>query len=134
MLCLYTSWEHQATRGGAADRDRGSPGYIEGHLPSRDPNRPARPLPLQPVLPAANLHTHPVRGDSASTETHPGSGAPGTGKSHLVESLGQYVCLVSAPRVIQSGYKLFSPQRTSMQDIMQTLRITIKLESPKVTG
>ena len=68
-----------ATRGGAADRDRGSPGYIEGHLPSRDPNRPARPLPLQPVLPAANTHIHPaaVRGGSAATETHPGPGAPG---------------------------------------------------------
>ena len=61
-------------------------------------------------------------------------GPPGTGKSHLVESLGQYVCLVSAPRVSRSGYKLFSPQKTSMQNIMQTLSMTIKLESPKVTG
>ena len=61
-------------------------------------------------------------------------GPPGTGKSHLVESLGQYVCLVSASRLSWSDYKLFSLQRTSMQDIMQTLSMTIKLESPKVTG
>ena len=61
-------------------------------------------------------------------------GPPGTGKSHLVESLGQYVCLVSASRVSRSDYKLFSLQRTSMQDIMQSLSMTIKLESPKVTG
>ena len=61
-------------------------------------------------------------------------GPPGTGKSHLVESLGQYVCLVSASRLSWSDYKLFSLQRTSMQDIMQTLRRTLKRESPKVTG
>ena len=59
-------------------------------------------------------------------------GPPGTGKSHLVESLGQYVCLVSASRVSRSGYKLSIPQRTSMQDIMHSLKRTLKLESPKV--
>ncbi|KAI6658127.1 Neuron navigator 3-like [Oopsacas minuta] len=58
-------------------------------------------------------------------------GPPGTGKTHLVESLGQYACLVSAPRVSRSAYKLFSVGKMSLHSIMQSLSMTLKLESAK---
>ena len=59
-------------------------------------------------------------------------GPPGTGKSHLVETLGQYVCLVSAPRANLAGYKLFPSDRTSLPNILHALSMSIQLESAKV--
>ena len=59
-------------------------------------------------------------------------GPPGTGKTHLAESLGQYVSLVSAPRVNRSAYKLFPVGQMSFHSIMQSLSMTLKLEGAKV--
>ena len=59
-------------------------------------------------------------------------GPPGTGKSHLVETLGQYVSLISTPRASRAAYKLFSPERMPLPTILHTLSMSIKLESAKV--
>ena len=59
-------------------------------------------------------------------------GPPGTGKTHLAETLGQYVSLVSAPRVSRSSYKLFPVGQMSFHSIMQSLSMTLKLEGVQV--
>ena len=59
-------------------------------------------------------------------------GPPGTGKSHLAQSLGQYVALVTAPRASRSAYTFLSAEKLSLSEIGHSLSATLKLETAKV--
>ena len=59
-------------------------------------------------------------------------GQPCTGKTHLAEALGQYVSLISAPRVNRSAYKLFPVGQMSFHSIMLSLSMTLKLKGVQV--
>ena len=59
-------------------------------------------------------------------------GQPDTSKTYLTETLGQYVSLISAPRVGHSAYKLFLVGQMSFHCIMQSLFLTLKQEGKQV--